>query len=329
METERAARLSVILVTDRFATVRQVVRCLLRQTIRDRIELVLATDSIVALGKMPDLSAFAAVRLVEVAPRDLELVHPARVAGIRGAGAPIVVLGETHSFPEPDYCERLVERLRSGAWAAVGPGMLNANPGSAISWSGLLLDYGAWLAGSPSGPCDHVAGHNGAYRRDVLLAYGDRLLELMRADTVLTAQLHADGHRFYFDSDARTRHLNVSKPASWFLERFAAGREFAAARVAGAPLIRRMLFAFGSPLIPLVRLVRISRWLARVDPALRPGLWVLPALVVALVVSAAGEGWGYLLGSSPLGARRLAEIELHRLRHVAGYRQSDAELAGI
>lgn len=328
MATDCTPGIAVILVTDRAATVRRVLHALLRQTIVDRIELVLVSDASVVPGELPDLSRFAAVQRVEVTSAELDAAHPARLAGVRAASAAIVVFGETHAFPEPDCCERFLARLATAEWAAVGPGMLNANPETAISWSGLLLDYGAWLAGSPSGPCEHIAGHNGAYRRDVLLSYGDRLPALMRADTILTAQLHADGHRLYFDSAARTRHLNVSKRASWFVERFAAGREFAAARVAGAPFPRRLAFVAASPLIPAVRLVRILRALGRVEAALRPGARILPALIVALVVSAAGECCGYAFGSSPRAAGALAEIELHREPHVVERLPDDGERAG-
>jgi hypothetical protein len=305
-------------VTDTYATVRDVVRCLRRQTVRDRLELVIVTDRAAQIVPTDDLSAFAAVEIVEVGAAELAAVHPARLAGILAAHAAIVVFGETHSFPEPDYGAALLAAFRDGTWAAVGPGMLNANPQSAISWSGLLLDYGAWLAGGVAEPRPHVAGHNGAYRREILLAYGDELTELMRADTVLTDRMRTDGHRFFFQSAARTRHLNVSRPGPWLVERFAGGREFAAARVKDAPLARRMLFVAGSPLIPAIRLVRIVRQLARIEASRRPGAAVLPALLVALAVSAAGELCGYAFGSSARGARRLAEIEIHRSRCVAG-----------
>jgi hypothetical protein len=140
----------------------------------------------------------------------------------------------------------------------------------------------------------------------------------MRADTVLTDRLHSDGHRLFFQPAARTRHLNVSRFGPWLVERFAAGREFAAARVAEAPLARRMLLVAGSPLVPAVRLVRIVCHLARREPPHRPGLRVVPALLGALLVSAAGELSGYACGSSARGARRLAEIEVYRSRFVAG-----------
>jgi len=318
MRAEPQLEVSLILVTDAYPSIRDVVRYLRRQTVRDRLELVIATGCAADLESRDDLSAFAAVEVVEVGAGELAAVHPARVAGVRAAHAPIVVFGETHSFPEPDYCEALVAALRSGPWAAVGPGMLCANPDSALGWSGLLLDYGAWLAGGAAGPRPHVSGHNGAYRRDVLLSYRERLTDLMRADTVLTAQLNADGYRCYFEPSARTRHLNVSRLGSFAVERFAAGRQFAAARVAGASLARRLSFVAGSPLIPSIRLVRIARQLARIDASHRPGPRVIPALLVALALSGAGELCGYAFGPSARCARQLAEIEVHRTRHVAG-----------
>ena len=318
MHAEPQLDLALILVTDSFASIRDVVRYLRRQTLRHRLELVIVTGASAELERSDDLSAFGAVEVVAVGAAELAAVHPARLAGIRAAHAPIVVFGETHCFPEPDYCAALLAAFRDGPWAAVGPGMLNANPESAIGWSGLLLDYGAWLAGGVAAPRPHVAGHNGAYRRQVLLAYGEELAELMRADTVLTGRLHADGHRLYFQPAARTRHLNVSRPWPWLVERFAGGREYSAARVKDASLARRLLFVAGSPLVPAIRLVRIARQVARVEPPCRPGLRVVPALLVALAVSAAGELCGYARGSSARAARRLAEIEVHRSRFVAG-----------
>jgi hypothetical protein len=318
MRPEPRPELSLILVTDRYAAIRDVVRWLGRQTVRDRLELVIVTGSAAELEHRGDLSAFAAVEVVTVGAEELLAVHPARLAGIRAAHAPIVIFGETHSFPEPDYCAALLAAFRDQPWAAVGPGMLAANPQSAIGWSALLLDYGAWLAGGVAEPRPHVAGHNGAYRREVLLAYGDELAALMQADTLLTARMHSDGHRFYFQPAARTLHLNVSRPGPWLVERFAGGREFAAARVKNASLLRRLLFVAGSPLVPAIRLVRIAHQVARIEASHRPGARVLPALLLALAVSALGELCGYAFGSSPWAARRLAEIEVHRSRFVAG-----------
>lgn len=58
----------------------------------------------------------------------------ARAAGIRQANAPVVAFVEDHSYPDPDWAERLIEAHRK-LWAAVGPVMMvNANPATMISW---------------------------------------------------------------------------------------------------------------------------------------------------------------------------------------------------
>jgi hypothetical protein len=78
----RDPRLSVILATDRYATIRNVVARLTAQTVLDEIELVIVAPP----GAMVDLDApsvhgFAAVRLVET---DTVLpLAPARAAGVR------------------------------------------------------------------------------------------------------------------------------------------------------------------------------------------------------------------------------------------------------
>jgi hypothetical protein len=232
---------------------------------------------------------------------------------VRAAAAPVVAMGETHSYPQPGWAEALIETHR-GPWGGVGPAIVNANPRSTIGWSNLLLDYGPWVEAADAGPADDIPGHNGSFKREALLEYGPRLEAMMESDSQLVADLRARGHRLYLEPRARTAHLNVSRPGPWMLERVAAGREFAGLRCARWSRVRRAAYAFGSPLIPAVRLVRVVaqlRWRGALGLLPR----VFPALAVALVFSAAGEAIGYAAGrGSP---RRLYEMELHRVRYVA------------
>jgi hypothetical protein len=171
------------------------------------------------------------------------------------------------------------------------------------------------VGGGTAGPLAHIPGHNGAYKRDLLLEYGSGLSEVLVIDRLLTDDLSRRGHALYFEPAARMRHLNVDRPVSWLVERADAGREFAGGRVKGWPRWKRLAYAAGSPLIPLVRLRRIARDLRRNRSLPGVGLRILPPLLVGLGVSAAGELVGYLFGRGG-ASRRLAEKELHRVRHV-------------
>ena len=222
------AELSVVLVCDTFENVREVIGHLARQTARDRVELLIAMPSSDALGlDERACEGFHSAQVVEV--DSIEYIQPPRVAAIRAARAPLVFIGETHCFPEPESLAALIERHRE-PWTVVGQVITNANPESAISWSNLLMDYGPQLVGTRGGEVEQLASHNAAYKRYALIEIDEELVSMLEAGDVLHETLVARGGRLYLEDRARTAHLNVSRPRAWPRERFAHARAYAARR---------------------------------------------------------------------------------------------------
>ncbi|MBI3300778.1 MAG: glycosyltransferase [Deltaproteobacteria bacterium] len=314
MSNHHSPDMSVVIVTDRYQTIRQTVRRLRAQTARDRLELVIVTPSSETLE--PDdteLADFPWVRVVAVGT--LGSLSWAGVPGIRQASAPLVALTESHSYPAPGWAEALIVAHQE-PWAAVGPVIGNANPGSLVSWTNLLLDYGRWIDPAPAGEIDDLPGHNSSYKRALLLDYGAELETLLEAETVLHEDLRARGYRLYLEPAAKTYHLNVTLLSSWIAERFHAGRRFAAARAQHWSPLWRLLYTAGAPLIPLVRLPRILGDIRRIGRGRTLLPWILPALIVSLVVNAAGE----IVGAACSGGNamlRLSEMELNKIPHLA------------
>jgi hypothetical protein len=184
-----------------------------------------------------------------------------------------------------------------------------------ISWAGLLLDYGPWV-NHRGGDVDDVPGHNSAYKRDILLSSGPELGALMEIETMFHWALRQKGHRFIVEPRAVLYHTNVSRPSVWLAERWHAGRVFAATRSRGWSWRQRLLFTAGSPLIPLIRIRRILRHIRRgeLQQRLLPG--ILPALVLSLLVSAAGEMIGYATGPGD-SWNLVYRLELYKLRYVS------------
>src|SRR5687767_696945 len=92
--------LTVVLATDRFETIRKVVQCLRRQTASREIELIILAPSRRTLElDEAAVEGLAGTRVIEVGT--VERFAPARAAGVRAASAPIVVIGETHTYPHP------------------------------------------------------------------------------------------------------------------------------------------------------------------------------------------------------------------------------------
>ena len=309
-----AAEMSVVITTpDNYQTIRRTISHLRRQTVKEALELIIVAPSLAQLQlDETDVSEFAGYAVVEAG--DIGSIGYSNALGIRRATAPIVVLAEDHCFPDDDWAETLIAAHR-GEWSVVGPSFRNANPETGISWADFFLGYGPFLWPTEAREVEFLPGHNSSYKRDVLIGYGDRLEPMMEAETVLHWDLRANGHRLYLEPRARVSHMNFSLWGSWIPSQFLNARLFAAARARPMSFLRRLGYAVGSPLIPLVRLLRIGGGALR-SRELRPRFFqALPALIVGLTVDGAGQFVGYLIGSGDT-LSHIGSFEFHRAERI-------------
>ncbi len=314
MPVRETPAMSVIVISpDSYSTIRKTIRRLRAQSVSHQLEIVLVVPS--AQGAIIDraeLDSFWGDQVVEIG--DMISTAKARAAGVRRATAPVVAFVEDHSFPAKGWAEALIQAHRQ-PWAAVGPMMANANPQSLVSWVNLIIEYAEWMEPVPAGIALHLPGHNGSYKRALLLEYGDRLEAMLEAESILQWDLRAKGHQLYLEPGAKTYHQNFSAPFSWVFLRFDGGRLFAASRTRTWLLLRRLLYAFTAPLIPFVRFCRIVGELRRPGRARHLMPQVLPLLFAGLLVDGAGEMIGYAFGAGN-AMRRLSDMEFHRERYL-------------
>jgi hypothetical protein len=163
MSSQISPEMSVIIVTDRYDTIRKTISHLRTQTVRDRLEIVIVPRrwrySISMMRYSKTSFRFGWSKL---GPCNLS---PGRESpGVRQASAPVVGFVESHSYPSPGWAEALIDAHRQ-PWAAVGPAVNNANPRTMLSWASFLLDYGRWFAPAAAGVIDDLPGHNSSYKR--------------------------------------------------------------------------------------------------------------------------------------------------------------------
>lgn len=305
--------LSVILATPAgYGTIRKTVSHLRSQTACGSLELILVgpPQALQGLG-VEELSSFASYQVVRI--EKFQSIGQANAAGIRQAAAPIVALAEDHCFPDPQWAENLIA-AHQGPWAAVGPGVRNANPNTAVSWADLFIGYGPWLTPASSREAEFLPGHNTSYKREILLGYGDQLDTMMEAETVLHWDLREKGYRLYMESTASAAHTNFSLWSSWVPAQFFNGRLFAGARARQKPLPWCIVFALGSPLIPIVRLWRIWAGLPSQDLKIR-FLSCLHALMIGLAIDGMGQMVGYAFGTGN-ALDKVARFEVDRFKHI-------------
>lgn len=316
--------MSVVVITpDRYRTISKTIRHLRAQKICGSLEVILVVPSAKDLGlDETGMENFLRHKIVEVGA--VSSTARARVAGLLASSATIVAFAEDHAYPAPGWAEALLNRHRED-WAAVGPVMSNANPRSTTSWANLLIEYAQWLDPVEGGERDHLPGHNCSYKREFLLEYGERLEAMMDAESILHWDLRRRGYKLYLEPKARTFHQNFSVQAPSLALRFNGGRLFASSRARRWPVWRRALFTCASPLIPVVRCLRITRELFRPGRPRHLLPRLLPALIVGLVFDGAGEMAGYAFGPGRAMAK-LSDMEFHRERYLAEHDRRDASV---
>ena len=306
-------KLSIVVVSDCDSqNLRMALACLRAQTVSNMLEVIIVTSSKERLNLDPrELEGFFNGRVLELRSHGNE--GQAKAAGIVAAGAPLVAFMEDHSYPEPGYAKALIEAHCNGDFAAVGPVMLNANPHSTVSWGCFLVFYGPWMAAQPEAEVEHLPGNQSCYKRNVLVEYGPRLAEMLESESLLHWDLIAKGYKLHLEPTSKVYHLNFSLLSPLLFEHFLASRVFAANRARGWGAPRRLHYALGSPLLPMIRLVRILKDAARAELGARVVVRAFVALTLNLCAGSAGEMLGYAFGP---GEARERLVRFEEKRHL-------------
>lgn len=299
-------QLSVVLATDTAETIRPVLDRLMRQSLRHALEIVLVSPC-----PLPEVPGFAAFRHV---PQLVDDLADARAAGVRAASAPLVFIGETHSFPHPDFAALTIAAFADPQWFVVVPAICNANPSGILSWAGFLCDYGTWAEQLPTGPLNQVPVYNATFRTQLLLDLGGHLpVALDQGDHLLSA-LRASGKQALFLPATRVDHVNTTQLLHWVRNRFLGGLLIASNRSCAWPRSRRLLYAAGAFLIPAVLYPRLRSGLkARTE---RGPAGTFAGLLLSLVLRGAGETLGYAGLLTRHARSGMLDIELHKMKYA-------------
>jgi hypothetical protein len=304
----------IVAVPDNFETVRLLIRYLARQTIREQLEIVFVVPSKTEFKiERAELKHFFQHKVIETGP--FKSLNHARVAGIRESSAAVVVLTEDHCFPSDEWAQALVESHKNH-WAGVGPVVGLANIHSNIAWANYFIQYSPWIKPSTSAIVADIPGHNSSYKKQILMAYGEMLEPMMDFEYVLHQDLQKKGHQLYMDCRAETYHLFMTDIKPSLQEHFCIGQLLAASRTRHFTFFKRLQLILASPLVPVVRFIRIIRDIYRYgwQKELLPG--IIPWLFIGLTVSAVGEWTGFVFGKGRAQSKTI-DLDFNRHRFVS------------
>ena len=270
-------------------------RSLLDQSIVDQMEVLVLDPEVENHPPLPG-SDHPAVKTIACEMR--ESWGKIRADAVRIAQAPIVAFLEDHAYVFPGWAEANL-RAFEGPWAGVGGEVHNANPHIGISDALVFTYFLPFFAPARRGEVKRIMGHNSAYRRDILLGYGDRLDYMLLVEYTLNIALLADGHQLLLEPGIKIAHQNETSLFSIIKGDYFSNRCFGNLRASlfGWPFWKRFLYVLLTPLIPWRRLFRIvvSIIFDRRD-LLLPLLRSLPVIAVADHVAAVGMTVGLLFG---------------------------------
>ena len=316
--------LSVVLLTiDGFWRIERTVAHLEAQTASALLEVLIIAQSKESLGLERNISeSFFDVRILEVG--EIKSLSEAKADAVDEARADLVVFAEDHSWPDPEWAAAIIE-AHSRGYAAVGPLVQNANPGSILSWANYLACFSRWSHISQTGDVLQTPWHNSSYRRSLLMERRSDLPQLLAVEGVLQNELHRLGHRLYLLPENSTQHVNISRFSTWIRHSFWGGKLYGGSRCTGEDwgLLRRLIYIAGAPLIPLIRFKRIMPELRQLPSEFRLKPRVLPALALSFVIHAFGEASGYAFGIGS-SDERYVEFEARRFESV-----TEADLAAL
>lgn len=307
MTPEHPALSVVIVAGDRHERVASAIRSVLEQDGAELLEVVIVDCG--TSGAQP-YADHPQVRVVR--PADESHYGEALAFGVTHARAEIIAFLEEHARAQPGWARALMAIHESDcAAAACEVHVGNPNMGLSEGWG--LMGYGMWYAPMREGDAEFVHGYNAACKRSVLLSYGERLPRLLLADTAFANRLLLDGHRLMNAPGARIDHLNETKLLLPLRKTFLAHRFSAPARAeeCGWSPLRRMVYAIGSPLLPLYGFWCQWRLYTKQNRELRRTLLrIIPLFVITHLAMAAGTTTGLLFGPGD-AARQFTWLELN------------------
>jgi GT2 family glycosyltransferase len=242
---------------------------------------------------------FPWARILE-APADTTIPDLRAIAFAEARGKSVAVI-EDHVIVPPGWARALLE-AQSGADVVVGGAIENAAVDSVVDWAAFLCEYSHCIVPLPSGPASWLPGNNVVYPRALLQRY-EQVLGQGQWENRLHDAMRQDGVPLMCHPQIRVGHKKHYTVKEYLSQRYLYARSYAGARVANAPLAKRLGYgAAALALPPLLMFRTVSRVLGKRRHRAEL-VRSLPLLAVFVVSWAFGEMVGYVAGPGDSLAR--------------------------
>lgn len=226
-----------------------------------------------------------------------------RAMGVAVARGRALAILEDHCNVNPRWFENIARLLAQGCEAMGGP-VRNGAVDRLTDWAVFFVEYARFMPPIRDGEVDAIAGSSAVYDRAMLGRLGSELKDEVW-EHFLHARMRALGVKFLNDSGLEVEHKKEFPFGYFMAQRYHYSRSFAGMRLDGAPLVKRVVYAGATMLLPPLLLWRMARILAAKRGQMRRFVAALPLLGAFMLSYAWGEAIGALTGPGD----SLAQVE--------------------
>lgn len=219
-----------------------------------------------------------------------------RSIGIRSAKADIVATTEDHCVFSADWSDQILRAHRADPAPAIGGGVENGSCTRLVDWAAYICEYGKFMLPFSPGPVTDLPGPNVSYKRGILEKMCGDLLDRGVWENVLHDRLMSRGMNLRADPSIVVYHAKTFAFWEFVAQRYYFGRSYAATRVAGEGLGKRVFFVAISLFLPPLFLLRYARYFIGKRRFIKELVKTSPVLVVFAVAWSVGEFFGYAFG---------------------------------
>jgi glycosyltransferase involved in cell wall biosynthesis len=274
------------------ATIVRCLRALEPQTQRADVEVLVvdsSTDGTAALVARE----FPAVRLWSFPER--KFPGDARNYGIAQARGKILAFTDADCEVERQWIDQMLA-AHQHADPIIGGAVTNGSPRSPVSWGYYFCEFSGWLPHLPAGPREEIPTCCLSIKRWMFDRYGPFLEGTYCSDSAWQWKVGEAGYVPRFVPTIRVAHCYQERLLVWLRHAVQHGRAFARVRVRERrwSRARRLSYAVGAPLLPVVVFWRIARrvWTDRAQRRRFVVVW--PVVLVGVLAWVWGEARGYV-----------------------------------
>lgn len=215
-------------------------------------------------------------------------------AGIRQSRGAIIAVTDACSVPDRRWVLS-TQAAHESSDLIVGGAVDPMPQRSLVDWAAYFCEYGQFMLPLTGGDVSELPGNNIAFKR-AALDKGTQFVEQRFWKTYWCRALQQEGVQLRSVPSMVVYDRKSYRLLPFLVRRYHHGRCFAGMRITQVPPVIRVLYALGTPLLPVLFMRRIAGPIMQKRRYLPQFMCSLPVSILAVVSWSWGEFCGYLAG---------------------------------